>query len=118
MNMGLPKVLDQHLPRHWKQQGLSWGWTMVIWLAYILSEDDHRKVKDWHAIEQTLNDRSTTVYGLSAEVIRCGATTASVDHEGVSGGLVQCGHSKDDPSRPQIKLTTASLDPFGAAAGH
>jgi transposase len=44
MQMGLPEILDTHLPRHWKQEGLSWGWTAVIWLAYILSEGDHRKV--------------------------------------------------------------------------
>ena len=44
MHMGLPEILDQHLPRHRKQKGLSWGWTAVIWLAYILSEGDHRKV--------------------------------------------------------------------------
>jgi len=154
MNMGLPEVLDQHLPRHWKQQGLSWGWTAVIWLAYILSEGDHRKVametyvrgmkqtleqitaqtirvldfsddrlahllkslskaKYWHAIEQALNERSIAIYDLPTEVIRCDATTVSVDHEVVDGGLVQFGHSKDDPSRPQIKLMTASLDPLG-----
>ena len=44
MKMGLPEMLDTHLPRHWKQAGLSWGWTAVIWLAYILSEGDHGKV--------------------------------------------------------------------------
>jgi len=154
MNMGFPEILDQHLPRHWKQQGLSWGWTAVIWLAYILSEGDHRKVametyvrgmrqtlgqitaqtirvldfsddrlahllkhlskaKYWHAIEQALNERSIAVYNLPTEVIRCDATTVSASHEGVDGGLVQFGHSKDDPSRPQIKLMTASLDPLG-----
>lgn len=42
--MGLPQVLDNHIPVHWKQRELSWGWTAVIWLAYILSEGDHRKV--------------------------------------------------------------------------
>ena len=31
------------ISRHWKQRGLSWGWTGVIWLAYILTEGDHRK---------------------------------------------------------------------------
>lgn len=154
MHMGLPEILDQHLPRHWKQKGLSWGWTAVIWLAYILSEGDHRKVametyvrgmrhtleqitaqtirgldfsddrlahllkslskaKYWQAIEQALNERSMTLYDLPAEVIRCDATTVSADHEVVDGGLVQFGHSKDDPSRPQIKLMTASLDPLG-----
>ncbi len=32
IKMGLPEVLDRHLPRHWKQRGLRWGWTSVIWL--------------------------------------------------------------------------------------
>ena len=44
-NMGLREILDKHIPRHWKQRELSWGWTAVIWLAYIMSEGDHRKVK-------------------------------------------------------------------------
>ena len=32
VKMDLPEVLDQHIPRHWTQRGLSWGWTAVIWL--------------------------------------------------------------------------------------
>src|SRR5262245_4316404 len=44
VKMGFVEVLDRHLPRHWKQRRLSWGWTGVIWLAYILTEGDHRKV--------------------------------------------------------------------------
>jgi transposase len=44
VKMGLPEVLDRHIPRHWTQRGLSWGWTAVIWLAYIITEGDHRKV--------------------------------------------------------------------------
>ena len=44
VQMGFVEVLDSHLPRHWTQRGLSWGWTEVIWLAYILTEGDHRKV--------------------------------------------------------------------------
>jgi transposase len=67
----------------------------------------------WQAIEQALHERSLTVYDLSAEVIRCDATTVSADPEGVDGGLVQFGHRQDDPSRPPIKLMTASLDPLG-----
>jgi transposase len=45
----LPTLLDRHLPRHWLQQGLSWGWVTTIWLAHILSQGDHRKltVRDW-----------------------------------------------------------------------
>ncbi|GAC1394075.1 MAG: hypothetical protein NVSMB38_24950 [Ktedonobacteraceae bacterium] len=47
--MDLPAILDRHLPRHWLQQGLSWGWTATMWLAHIVSQGDHRKVKvrDW-----------------------------------------------------------------------
>src|SRR5512144_697404 len=44
VKMGLPEVLDRHIPRHWTQRGLSWGWTAVIWLAYIVTEGAHRKV--------------------------------------------------------------------------
>src|SRR5947209_15151344 len=47
--MELPTILDRQLPRHWLQQGLSWGWTATIWLAHIVSQGDHRKltVRDW-----------------------------------------------------------------------
>src|SRR6266567_4377736 len=47
--MDLPGILDRHLPRHWLQQGLSWGWIVSIWLAHIVSQGDHRKltVRDW-----------------------------------------------------------------------
>ncbi len=44
MQMKLHNVLDTHIPVHWKQRKLSWGLTCIIWLAYILSEGDHRKV--------------------------------------------------------------------------
>ena len=49
MQMELPQLLNEHLPRHWKQQGLDWGWVIVIWITYILSEGDHRKVvvREW-----------------------------------------------------------------------
>jgi len=154
VKMGLPEVLDRHIPRHWTQRGLSWGWTAVIWLAYIVTEGDHRKVSVetylqgmhhtlsrltaqviepldfsddrlshllqhlskpayWHAIERDLNERSIAVYALSQAVIRCDATTVSGDHEITAEGLVQFGHSKDDPARPQIKVMLGSLDPLG-----
>ena len=154
VTMGLPEVLDRHIPRHWKQRGLSWGWTAVMWLAHILTEGDHRKVsveayikgmqhtlsrltaqaidpldlsddrlshllkhlskaRYWHAIEQDLNGRSIEVYALPQHTIRCDATTVSGDHEVTEGGLLQFGQSKDDPTRPQIKVMLGSLDPLG-----
>jgi transposase len=42
--MGIQQVIDRHIPVQRHQRELSWGWTAVIWLAYILSEGDHRKV--------------------------------------------------------------------------
>ena len=49
MQMDLPAILDRHIPRHWLQEGLSWGWVATIWLAHILSQGDHRKltVRAW-----------------------------------------------------------------------
>jgi len=154
VKMGLPEVLDRHIPRHWTQRGRSWGWTAVIWLAYILTEGDHRKVSMetylkgmhhtlsrltaqaiepldfsddrlshllqhlskpayWHQIERDLNARSIEVHALPQDVIRCDATTVSGDHEVTAGGLLQFGHSKDDPTRPQITVMMGSLDPLG-----
>jgi transposase len=154
VKMGLPEIVDRHIPRHWTQRGLSWGWTAVMWLAYILTEGDHRKVSVetylkgmhhtlsdltaqviepldfsddrlshllkhlsnkayWHQIERDLNVRSIEVHALPQDIIRCDATTVSGDHEVTEGGLVQFGHSKDDPTRPQIKVMMGSLDPLG-----
>ena len=49
IQIGLPQLLTEYLPRHWHQKGLDWGWVAVIWLSYILSEGDHRKVmvREW-----------------------------------------------------------------------
>ena len=49
LRLNLPTLLDCHLPRHWLQEGLSWGWVATIWLAHIVSQGDHRKltVRDW-----------------------------------------------------------------------
>ncbi len=49
MQIGLPELLNRYLPRHWHQKGLDWGWVAAIWLSYILSSGDHRKVmvREW-----------------------------------------------------------------------
>src|SRR5438128_1672335 len=65
VKMGLPEVLDRHIPRHWTQRGSSWGWTAVIWLAYILTEGDHRKV----SVETYLKGMHHTLSHLTAQVI-------------------------------------------------
>jgi len=154
VRMGLPEILDSLIPRRGRQRELSWGWTLTIWLAYILSEGDHRKismaeyVRDmghtlsmitgqaidaldfdddrlthllnylsdkeiWQALECELSQRSIEVYELPTDVVRCDPTTVSGNHEVKEGGVMQFGHSKDDPSLPQIKLAAASLDTLG-----
>src|SRR5947208_12003773 len=153
VTMGLPEVLDRHIPRHWTQRGISWGWTAVIWLASIITEGDHRKVSvetylkgmhhtlshltaqviepldlrddrlshllqhlsqpaSWHQIERDLHARSIAVHALPQDVSRCDATTVSGEHEVTAGGLVQCGQSQEDPTRPQITVMRGSLDPM------
>ncbi len=43
------RAVDMHLGTHGAQQGLSNGQLVVVWLAHILSEGDHRKsgVEEW-----------------------------------------------------------------------
>ena len=43
--MSLPEILDEQIERHWKEKGLSWGWTISIWLVHIISQGDHRKLE-------------------------------------------------------------------------
>jgi len=64
--MQLPVTLDKHLGNHGHQEGLSNGWTVVIWIAYILSEGKHTKVhvQDWVMKRQHL------LQELSGEEIR------------------------------------------------
>ena len=58
----LPEIMDKHMGNHGNHQGLSNGWLATVWLAYILSEGDHRKysVEDWakkhkHTLEQLVD---------------------------------------------------------------
>src|SRR6266540_3717150 len=47
--MGLPDLLDERYPTHGNWQGLSQGWLASVWLAHILSQQDHRlsHVQPW-----------------------------------------------------------------------
>jgi transposase len=65
-------------------------------------------------LERELNQQTIRVYQLSADTIRIDATTANSYAEVLSEqGLLQFGHSKDDPDRPQLKIAAAVLDPLG-----
>ena len=37
LKLQLPEILDRHLPPHPLHQGLSHGWLITVWVAYILS---------------------------------------------------------------------------------
>src|SRR2546430_15631570 len=47
--MCVAELLDNHFPPNGNWQGLSLGGTTVVWLAFILSEGDHRlsRVEPW-----------------------------------------------------------------------
>lgn len=49
--VGLAEIIDGIIHPHWRRQGLSVGQTIVTWLAFILSESDHRLsyVQPWVA---------------------------------------------------------------------
>jgi transposase len=152
--VGLAELLNQHLPRHWKQEGLDWGWVAVIWLCSIISQGDHRKVwvqewvehrrysieqvcdlelrptdfsddrlsillrrlsedETWIAIEQGLSRQILRVYDLHPQTVRLDATTVNGYHVSEPERLFQFGHSKDDPSLPQVKVMMGVLDPLG-----
>ncbi len=68
----------------------------------------------FHAIERDLNQQVVRVYQLPTEVVRIDMTTANSYAAVLSEqGLLQFGHSKDDPDRPQFKIAAAVLDPLG-----
>jgi transposase len=66
------------------------------------------------ALERDLNRHTLRVYQLPTDLVRIDATTANSYAAVLSEqGLLQFGHSKDDPDRPQFKIAAAVLDPLG-----
>ena len=66
------------------------------------------------ALERDLNQQTIRVYQLPTDVVRIDTTTANSYADVLSAqGLLQFGHSKDDPDRPQLKIAAAILDPLG-----
>jgi transposase len=49
IKLRFPEILDRFLIPHPHHEGLSQGWLLTIWIAYILSQGDHRKshVREW-----------------------------------------------------------------------
>src|SRR3954451_6603132 len=62
VKLQLPEILDRHFPPHPLHQGLSNGWLITVWIAYIPSHADHRKspVQAW---AQELHHSLETIIG-------------------------------------------------------
>jgi transposase len=66
IKLQLPEILDRHLPPHPLHQGLSNGWLVTVWIAYILSRADHRK----SAVQPWADELRRTLEALSSQPIR------------------------------------------------
>ena len=62
--LNLPDLLERHLGSHHLHKGLSNGWLATVWLAFLLSQSNHRKVsvQDWaqnhvHTLETLIAQR-------------------------------------------------------------
>jgi transposase len=99
----LSALLGKHvLPTHAHDDRLA------DWLTRLGAGDS------FHAVERDLNQQTLRVYQLPTDLVRIDATTANSYAEVLSEqGLLQFGHSKDDPDRPQFKIAAAVLDPLG-----
>jgi hypothetical protein len=65
-------------------------------------------------LEGDLNRQTVRVYRMPTDTVRIDATTANSYADVLSErGLLQFGHGKDDPDRPQFKIAAAVLDPLG-----
>ena len=64
--LGIASLVDKHIGNHGSQKGLSNGELLVGWLAYMLSQGDHKKsgVQDW------ANDLKETLGGLFGKPLR------------------------------------------------
>jgi transposase len=60
--MSLPDLLDHRISKYQREQRVSLGWVICIWLAYIMSKGDHRKVsvQDWiRGMRETLKQATS-----------------------------------------------------------
>lgn len=64
--MGLIEIFNEEIRQHGNWQGLGAGYIIAVWLAYILSEGDHRKsyLQEWVASRE-----HTLLYSLDVEEI-------------------------------------------------
>ncbi|MCP4352349.1 MAG: IS1634 family transposase [Desulfobacterales bacterium] len=65
LKAGIREAVDKYVPVQKNQRDLSWGRTAVIWLAYILTTGDHRKV----AVQEYVKRMQVTLTELTGMLI-------------------------------------------------
>jgi transposase len=81
---------------------------LADWLNRLGSGDSYS------VLERDLNQQAIRVYHLPTDTVRIDTTTANSYADVLTEqGLLQFGHSKDDPDRPQLKIAAGVLDPLG-----
>ncbi len=85
--LNFPELLERHLGSHHLHRGLSNGWLATVWLAFLLSQANHRKVsvQDWaqshpHTLErvQSLPRTDYAGFALVPTATRPGASTSTL----------------------------------------
>src|SRR5438874_5952255 len=66
IKLRIPETVDRIVPPHPLHQGLSNGWLVTVWIAYILSQGDHRKAP----VQQWVDRLRLTLESLIGQTIR------------------------------------------------
>ncbi len=110
--IGLGGLIDEVIPRHGSQLGLSIVQLVVGWTAYILSEADHRKVavEDWATEHQSIlsellgvslrrtdftDDRLGQVSTYLSKDLRCGKPSRPSFGQ-IASMCTSCPHNESD----------------------
>lgn len=81
---------------------------LADWLNRLSASDS------FSLLERDLNQQAIRVYQLPTDTVRIDTATANSCADVLAErGLLQFGHSKDDPDRPQLKIAAGVLGPLG-----
>jgi transposase len=61
IKLRIPETVDRIVPPHPLHQGLSNGWLINVWIAYILSQGDHRKAPVQHWVDRLQHTLETLI---------------------------------------------------------
>jgi transposase len=68
IKLGIPEIYDREIGDHGSHTGLSGGWMVAIWIAFILTECDHTKYK----VEEWADRHAGLLSSLTGQEIRSG----------------------------------------------